>query len=230
VLVCTRNPLNIGASARAMSNMGFRRLRLVNPYNVAFREARSAVGAGSILREAEQFATLAEAVADCSLVVGTSSVSQRGLEHPLRQLEYGGRMLRKHLAAEPAALVFGSEKYGLTNDDLAHCNWLMRIPTRREHGSMNLGQAVAVCLYELVRSRNAVTARPKAARRASAASLERLNEMLLEVLRKSGYVKPGAAPATTQNTRRLLRRLAIRSADAELLLGMLRQIRWKVNH
>ncbi len=230
MLVCTRNPLNIGASARAMSNMGFRRLRLVNPYNVAFREARSAVGAGSILREAEQFATLAEAVADCSLVVGTSSVSQRGLEHPLRQLEYGGRMLRKHLAAEPAALVFGSEKYGLTNDDLAHCNWLMRIPTRREHGSMNLGQAVAVCLYELVRSRNAVTARPKAARRASAASLERLNEMLLEVLRKSGYVKPGAAPATTQNTRRLLRRLAIRSADAELLLGMLRQIRWKVNH
>jgi len=126
--------------------------------------------------------------------------------------------------------VFGSEKYGLTNDDLAHCNWLMRIPARREHGSMNLGQAVAVCLYELVRSRKAVTVRPKAARRASAASLERLNEMLLEVLRKSGYVKPGAAPATTQNTRRLLRRLAIRSADAELLLGMLRQIRWKVNH
>lgn len=226
----TRNPLNIGAAARAMSNMGFRRLRVVNPYNVAFREARSAVGAGSILAEAEQFGTLAEAVADCSLVVGTSSVSERGLRHPLRQLEYGGRLLRKHLVAEPAALVFGSEKCGLSNEHLAHCNWLLRIPTRREHPSMNLGQAVAVCLYELVRSPRAVTARPKSARGASAASLERLNEMLAEVLLESGYVKPGTAPSIVRKNRRLLRRLQVNAADAELLVGMLRQIRWKLDN
>ena len=68
----------------------------------------------------------------------------------MRRLEYGGRLIRKRLASQPVALLFGSEKFGLSNEDMAHCHWLMRIPTREEHGSMNLGQAVAVCLYELV--------------------------------------------------------------------------------
>jgi len=211
-----------------MSNMGFRRLRLVNAYDVAFREARSAVGASSVLREADLFGTLAEAVADCSLVVGTSSVSERELHHPLRRLEYGGRLIRKHLAGAPAALVFGSEKYGLGNEDLAYCNWIVRIPARRDHGSMNLGQAVAVCLYELVRSPRAVAARPKAAQVAPAAELERLTALLVEVLDDSGYIKPGASPSTAEKTRRLVRRMGLNSRDAEVVLGMLRQIQWKL--
>src|SRR5205085_7365140 len=91
VLVSPRNPLNIGAAARAMSNFGFRHLRLVNPYDVAYREARSAVNAGEILRDTQEFPTLAEAIADCSLVVGTTSLGHRELQHPLRRLEYGGR-------------------------------------------------------------------------------------------------------------------------------------------
>ena len=70
VLVATRNPLNIGAAARAMSNFGFRRLRVVKPYEPAFREARSAVGASDVLASAEQFDNVADAVADCTLVVG----------------------------------------------------------------------------------------------------------------------------------------------------------------
>ncbi len=152
VLVSPRNPLNIGAAARAMSNLGFTRLRLVTAYEIAFKGARSAVHASHILERAEQFDNLADAVADCSLVVGTSAVGPRELDHPLRRLEYGGRLIRKHLATAPAALVFGSEKFGLGNDDLSHCDWVMRIPTRREHRSMNLGQSVAVCLYELSRS------------------------------------------------------------------------------
>src|SRR5262249_49414193 len=148
ILVAARNPLNIGAAARAISNFGFRKLRLVNPYEVAFREARSAVHAQEILESAEEFHTLPEAIAGCTLVVGTTSLGHRELQHPLRTLEYGGRLLRKHLSSGPAALLFGSEKFGLSNDDLSYCNWLMRIDTR---GSMNLGQAVAVCLYELSR-------------------------------------------------------------------------------
>ncbi|MBV8843869.1 MAG: hypothetical protein JO307_13750, partial [Bryobacterales bacterium] len=70
VLVAPRNPLNIGAAARAMSNFGFFDLRLVNPYQVAFREAKSAVKAERVLRDAQEYSTLAEAVADCALVVG----------------------------------------------------------------------------------------------------------------------------------------------------------------
>ncbi|MGH9810194.1 MAG: TrmH family RNA methyltransferase, partial [Terriglobia bacterium] len=87
VLVSARNPLNIGAAARAMSNFGFSRLRVVNPYPVAFREARSAVGAAHVLTSAEEYKTVAEAVADCALVIGTTAVGQRQLQHPLRHLQ-----------------------------------------------------------------------------------------------------------------------------------------------
>ena len=229
VLVSPRNPLNIGAAARAMSNLGFRRLRLVNAYDVAYEEARSAVGASSILRRARQFPSIAEAVADCSLVVGTTSVAHRQLQHPLRRLEYGGRLLRAHLAAgAPAALLFGSEKHGLGNDDLSHCHWLLRIPTRRAHGSMNLGQAVAVCLYELVRNRRVTAQPPKRPLRAKAADLERMSALLVELLEVSGYTNARTAASTARKVRRLVRRLDLNARDAEVWLGMLRQIRWKI--
>ena len=109
VLVSTRNPLNIGAAARAMSNFGFRRLRVVNPYAPAFREARSAVGASSVLADAEKYTSVAEAVADCTLVVGTTAVRHRQLHHPLRRLEDGARLIRKRLGTSRVALLFGSE-------------------------------------------------------------------------------------------------------------------------
>src|ERR1035441_9055492 len=79
VLVSIRNPLNIGAAARAMANFGLEDLRVVNPYEVAFREAVSAVGGAHVLKSARVFETVAEAVADCSLVVGTTPRQKRGL-------------------------------------------------------------------------------------------------------------------------------------------------------
>src|SRR5205814_333801 len=115
VLIDVRNPLNIGAAARAMSNFGAYQLRLVNPYQVAFREARSAVGAAKLLADAQEFKTLAEAVADCTLVVGTTAANRRELQHPLRRLEDGARLIRKRLLAGPVALLFGSEKFGISN-------------------------------------------------------------------------------------------------------------------
>src|SRR5258708_28850829 len=151
VLVSPRNPLNIGAAARAMFNFGFSTLRLVNPYEVAFREARSAIGARDILQSAEEFSSLAEAVADCSLVVGTTSLGHRELEHKLHRLEKGAQLMREQLQTGPVALLFGSEKFGLGNEDMAHCHWLVRIATADQQHSMNLGQAVAACLFELSR-------------------------------------------------------------------------------
>ena len=221
VLVATRNPLNIVAAARAMQNFGFRHLRLVNPYKVAYQEARSAVHATQILKNAEEFRTLAEAIADCSLAVGTTSLGHRELQHPLRSLEYGGRLVRKQLASAKVALLFGSEKFGLSNDDLSYCHWLIRVNTE---GSMNLGQAVAVCLYELTRTH--ASGKPEARRSAPAADLERLTGLLTDVLKQSGYVHSGGTDA---KIRRLIRRLDLPAHDAEVWLGMIRQIQWKLS-
>ena len=229
VLVATRNPLNLGAAARAMSNFGFAHLRVVNPYELAFREARSAVGAAAVLASAEEYKSVAEAVADCTLVVGTTAVRHRELQHPLRRLEYGARLIRKELASREGrvALLFGSEKVGLSRQELSHCHWLMRIPTREGHISMNLGQAVAVCLYELIRDTKAARASEKP-QRATAGEAERITAVLLDALNASGYVKPRAAAATEEKLRRLIGRLKLQANDAEVLLGMLRQIVWKL--
>ena len=129
VLVSTRNPLNIGAVARAMSNFGCSHLRVVNPYAPAFREARSAVGAADVLASAEQFKSVADAVADCTLVVATSAIGSRKVEHPLERLEQGARRIRRHLRSGKVALLFGSEKIGLTAKQMSHAHFLMRIPT-----------------------------------------------------------------------------------------------------
>ena len=227
VLVDARNPLNIGAAARAMSNFGARRLRVVNPYEVAFREARSAMGAGKLLSGAEEYKTVAEALADCSLVVGTTAVGHRELQHPLRTLPDGARLIRKCLVTSKVALLFGSEKFGLSNQDLSHCHCLMRIPTRTEHSSMNLGQAVAVCMYELARGRPIAQSKEKNTQ-ARAGEVERITTLLFEALRTSGYVQPRTAAATEEKVRRLIRRLQLEKRDAELLQGMLRQISWKL--
>lgn len=218
-----------------MSNFGFSEMRLVNPYQVAFREARSAVKSLHVLREAREYETVAEAVADCALVVGTTSRGPRTLEHPLHRLEQGGKMIAKRLAGGPVALLFGSEKFGLSNEDLSHCHWLLRIPTREEHGSMNLGQAVAVCLYEIIRSpaaaREPAEARAKIpANKAPAKTedLERITVFLEEVLAHSGYVHARVEGSTKLKIRRLVRRLNLTEHDAAVWLGMLRQIRWKL--
>jgi TrmH family RNA methyltransferase len=229
VLVSPRNPLNIGAAARAMSNFGVSDLRLVNPYQVAFREARSAVKAQDVLARAREYPSVADAVADSVLVVGTTSIGHRVLEHPLRRLEMGGRIIRAKLARGSVALLFGSEKFGLSNEDMSHCHWLTRIPTRTEHGSMNLGQAVAVCLYEIVRSPIAARQVSETRAAADAADLERLTALLEEVLAASGYVHERVEGSTELKLRRLVRRMQLSAHDAQVWLGMLRQIRWKLH-
>ena len=233
VLVSTRNPLNIGAAARAMSNLGFLRLRVVNPYEASFREARSAVGAAPLLAKAEQYSSVAESVADCSLVIGTTAAGNRELHHPLRLLKEAAPLVRTRLrAGGRVALLFGSEKRGLSNDDFSHCHWLMHIPTREEHTSMNLGQAVAVCLYELARNvpktPNRTKAKTISKKAATAGELERITTMLIDALRASGYLGERSVAAKEEKIRRMVRRLELSSADAELWLGMLRQMLWKM--
>ena len=210
-----------------MSNFGFRRLRVVNPYEPAFREARSAVGASSVLASAEQYKSVAEAVGDCTLVVGTTAVRHRNLHHPLRRLEEGARLIRRRLRSSRVALLFGSEKFGLSNEDLSHCHWLIRIPTHDENISMNLGQAVAVCLYELIRDAKSPR-QPEKLPRATAAEVERITAKLLEVLHASGFLEMRRVADADARIRRVVRRLNLPARDAVIWLGMMRQILWKI--
>jgi len=229
ILVAPRNPLNIGAAARAMQNFGCDVLRLVNPYQVAFREAVSAVSAGPILTAAREYETVGGAAADCSLIVGTTSIGHRELQHPLYLLAAAAKRIRREMPLGKVALLFGSEKFGLSNEDLSHCHWLMRIPTVDQRRSMNLGQAVAVCLYEIARS----AVKPVALKKIKPAAtdeIERITQMLLEASRRSGYMNPVVASSTENKVRRMVRRLRITDPDAAMWLGMLRQILWKLRN
>src|SRR5271154_2601688 len=192
VLVRARNPNNIGAVARAMHDFGFRHLRIVNEYAVPFEMARSAVDASAVLAGAAVFAGVAEAVADCTLVVGTTAVGERALQHPVYALAEAGDKIGAELIGEGrVALLFGSEKTGLSNDELSYCHWLLTIPMQEHeevrHPSMNLGQAVAVCLYELVRGDSIVAGGAGVA--ANAGEVARLTVLLIEMLEKTGYAK-----------------------------------------
>jgi TrmH family RNA methyltransferase len=213
-----------------MSNFGALHLRLVTPYEKAFREAVSAVGAAPLLARAEEHGTVADATRDCSLVIGTTAIGHRELQHELYSLEEAAKKIHQALASGRAAILFGSEKTGLSNHDLSHCHFLLRIPTRDEHGSMNLAQAVAVVVYEM--SRAVITRRRKNKLSSAAADMEAVNRVasaLLEALHISGYVHHRSTASAEEKLRRLLRRFALSSADARVLLGMLRKILWKLH-
>jgi TrmH family RNA methyltransferase len=236
VLVRARNPNNIGAVARAMHDFGFRHLRVVNDYAVPFETARSAVDASAVIAAARACGSVAEAVADCTVVVGTTAVGERALQHPLYALPEAASKIADELARGESsgrvALLFGSEKTGLSNDELSHCNWLLTIPMQQHeqvrHPSMNLGQAAAVCLYELVRQADAMvdTGAPAAA---EAGELERLTALLTEVLEKTGYTRRHPANCDEAQIRRLVLRMGVSASDAPVWMGILRQILWKVH-
>lgn len=241
VLVGSRNPLNIGAAARAMANFGFGRLRVVQPYDVAFREARSAVGAKPVLEASEEFRDVGAAVADCELVVGTTDGCRRRPEEPLERLDEGCERLRERIReGARIAVLFGSEKVGLSNRDLSHCDVLLRIPTGSEQPSMNLGQAVAVVLYELAGAREPERGEPGLTEepRATAEDRERVVEVLAQAVRRSGPekgAKRGAEEraddgAVEERMRRLVRHLQLSRAEAQEWLGILRRIVWKLEH
>jgi tRNA/rRNA methyltransferase len=147
-------------------------------------------------------------------------VRSRALLHPLHDLKQGAALIRKRISGEAVALLFGSEKRGLSKNDLSHCHCLVSIPTVEANLSMNLGQAVAVCLYEIARSTESPAPRANEIR-ADASQLERMTLALFEGLLASGYVKAGAEATSLEKTRRLVRRLDLNPDDAETLTGAL---------
>jgi tRNA C32,U32 (ribose-2'-O)-methylase TrmJ len=261
VLVRARDPNNIGAVARAMYDFGFRDLRLVNEYPVPLERARSAIDASSVLESAREFLSVAEAVADCTLVAGTTAVGLRRKEHPLHTLAEAGPLLRAELSraelfraeASPTklsraertftapkarvALLFGSEKTGLSNEELSHCHWLLTIPMHQtegmRHASMNLGQAAAVCLYELIRNPEAKKLEAESLQEllepATAEDLERLTQLTIEVMETSGYAQRHPANFDETLVRRLVLHMGLDRPHALAWTGVLRQVMWKLH-
>ena len=232
VLVRPRNPLNIGAAARALANFGFQELVVVAPHEPVWREARSAVGAGAVLKSARSVSTLLEAIGDRTLVVGTTTGSRRNLDQdpvPLTEL-----FVRQPASIPHArgALLFGSEKTGLSNAHLSYCHLLVRIPTTAGCPSMNLGQAVAVCCYELARAAGFPHAdRKDRARAALPADLQSIEHMLVRassVLDQAGYFTPKGRSAQLLKLRRLILGLGLSSHDVRVLGGILAQIEWRM--
>jgi tRNA/rRNA methyltransferase len=238
VLVSPRNPLNIGAVARAMANFGFSRLAVVAAYAPHWREARSAVGAPELLATARETEALADAVKECTLVVGTGTLTYRKPEQIVVQLPDLAPLLRGEIArGGRVALVFGPEKHGLSREDLSWCHLLVEIPTDSRQPSMNLGQAVAVCLYELA-SRAFVSdeipeiADPgKEARRepmAESGRLDLLAGVVEEAMIAAEYSPLPMREANRHDLRLMLRRLGPSERDTRRILGVFRRILWRL--
>jgi tRNA/rRNA methyltransferase len=264
VLVGARNPSNIGAAARALQDFGFSHLHIVNDYAAPFEaaqleaqqlEVKSAIAAQNVMRNARRFNSLAEAIADCTLIVGTTAIGEREIKQPILPLQQVSPMILSTLGApgpasgtgeiEPmlptgdtqprVALLFGSEKTGLTNEQLSHCSLLTTIPMfapdEARHLSMNLGQSVAVCLYELTRSgfENSIDIPPLHEAPATAEDRERLTQLLLDVLHATGYTRRFPANASEPIIRQLTQQLGASHREAMTWMGILRQILWREN-
>jgi TrmH family RNA methyltransferase len=232
VLVSPRNPLNIGAVARAMANFGFAQLTVAAAYAPNWREAKSAVGAPDLLQNARSAQHLAEAVASCTFVAGTGTLTHRKPEQPVIALPDLATIVERELArGGRVALVFGPEKHGLTREDLSYCHALVAIPTDPRQPSMNLGQAVAVCLYELGGRPtwpNTAPTIPPVDESAPSAELDRLAHLIEETMTAAHYSPRGMSAANRHDLRLLLRRLAPSAHDTRRILGLFRRILWSL--
>ncbi len=153
VLARPRNPVNIGAAARAMVNFGLSDLAAADPHPPVWKEAltenRAAVGAGHLLDRAAVCGSIPSAAEGCSLVLGTSALNRRSPDREVIPLPLAAEYIRKNSGGGRTAIVFGPEKHGLTEEDLSHCRAIIAVPTADAQPSMNLGHAVAVVCYEL---------------------------------------------------------------------------------
>jgi len=149
VLINTSHPGNIGSAARAMKTMGLTELYLVSPQNYPDGQAFAmASGATDILDKAVVVDTVEEAIAECGLVMGTSARMRR-VRWPQVEPREAAVQIKQETKSHPVAILFGTEKYGLTNDELDVCHTLINVPTNPDYGSLNLAMCVQILSYEL---------------------------------------------------------------------------------
>lgn len=221
VLVETSHPGNIGAAARAMKNMGLAELHLVRPRLYPHPEATSrASGASDVLEAARVHEQLETAVADCGLVVGTSS-RQRHLPWDLVEPRECATRVVAAAQSQPVGLIFGSERVGLTNDELMQCNLLVTIPTSAVYSSLNVAMAVQLLAYEVWMATRPGAALPREpdVPLASAADMTRLYLHIEAVLEEIDFRdRTGFLMA---RIRRLFNRARVDQNELNILRGIL---------
>jgi tRNA (cytidine32/uridine32-2'-O)-methyltransferase len=228
VLVGTQHPGNIGSAARALKTMGLSRLVLVAPERFPHIEAHAlAAGADDVLAAAPVLATLAEAVADCRLVLGCTARSRRvALEEHLPRVAASLATARAGEGAE-VALVFGRERTGLTNDELQLCHAAVHIPANPEYSSLNLAAAVQVLAYEVrmamleAGQAGMVVTASAEDEPASHAQLEGFFAQLADTLDAIDFHKGRAPESAMRKLRRLFLRSALDVREVRLLRGVL---------
>jgi len=248
ILSRPRNPDNIGAAARAMANFGFSELAVVAPHAPTWKEtaetaatagggepvwlmerARAAVGAADIIRSAKICDTLAEAVSDCQLLLGTSALQRRTPNRDVVVLnELSGYMAGKLPAGEKwkVGLLFGTERTGLTNEDLSYCQAVLNIPTCEKQPSINLGQAVALVCYEL--AGRSPAALPRAVRPAAPVpSIQETERVVSEIFALLDEVKGSGSDGREHEAeiRRALLDARLTKGAMGILMTLLRRAR-----
>jgi TrmH family RNA methyltransferase len=224
ILIDTMETGNIGASARALKNLGFSRLELVRPREFPSDKAGwFAHGAQDILSTAQVHSELAPALKDVSVVIGTTrrAGKKRGLVYPVREAVERVRHLSEK---NRVALLFGREDRGLTSDETAVCSFMIRIPATPENPSFNLAQAVLIVVYELSYTDHTFSPPPAII---SNQELSNLFQRLRRLMKMAGYAPKGIRDDEEQimrDLKRLLAKAAVTEREARMLHGILSQI------
>jgi TrmH family RNA methyltransferase len=222
VMVHTSHPGNVGAAARAMKNMCLDRLFLVRPRDFPSDAAVArAAGADDVLRSAQVVDTLADAVADCRVVIGASA-RLRSVNWPLLTPRQAAATAIAEAPRSPVSIVFGRESSGLSNDELDLCTHLVHIPTNPEFSSLNVAMAIQVIAYELMLASGAgLPEREQAVQLASNAEMEGLFAHLAQALDDIGFVDQRRSQKLMRRLRRLFHRASPASDEVNILRGIL---------
>lgn len=226
VLVGTSHPGNIGSTARAMKTMGLSTLYLAEPrvepdgHSIAL-----AAGASDILKHLVKVDSLAEAIADCSLVIATSARS-RTLDWPMLEPRQAGVKLAAEALKGPVAIVFGRENHGLSNEELQQCTYHVAIPANPEYSSLNLAQAVQIICYEtrVAHLAQKDVAEEELTEYPLAADQERFFAHLETTLLSTGFIIKNHPGQVMMKLRRLFSRARIESQEMNILRGILTSI------
>jgi TrmH family RNA methyltransferase len=230
VLVDTQHPGNIGASARAMRNMGLESLVLVRPSSHPDPEATArAAGAAGLLAAARVALTVDEAIGDCGLVLGATA-RPRSANWRVLDARAAAAEAVAASAARPVAILFGGERAGLANEEIARCGALLTIPAPGGYGSLNLAQSVQVVCYEIAMALQAPAAGADAAPPASADEMQAMQEHLECVMRLSGFMHDGNAASLAARLRRLLARARPDGGELRILRGFLAAVERGLGH
>ncbi len=217
---------NVGAVCRAMGNMGLSDLAVADPRPLNMLEARMmACHAEPLLRERKTFDTLADAVADCGLVIGTSA--RRGLyrQHARSPREWTPTILQTSESSK-VALVFGREDKGLSNEELALCTHIVQIPTTDEAMSINLAQSVMICCYELFIAGDTYESPEEKTGEAPSRLRERMFTLWRQMMLDVGFMEEDKADHMMMGLRRIMGRGVHTVDDVKIMMGIARQAQW----